>query len=235
MRMVWMVWRRLPVLITLLAMAACAGPRLERSGSQQPSVTLTDAGIQFTILPNTWNGYPRDLGRHFTPVEIAIQNDRSDEILVRYEDFLAMDEARTQYRAIAPAEVARALFGGREPDGSRGQVWRRESSRPVLLAWHRAWWPTPYWPHPFWHPLYGPYSPDPFFYEYPSWQVRSAGYDILTMGLREGRLLPGARIGGVLYFQQATRVGSLLTLSWTPASAEGKPLATLSSQFRIVR
>src|SRR3972149_11601481 len=97
-------------------LTACAGPRLEVAAApSQPSVTLADAGIRLVILPNTWKGHPSDLGQYYTPVEGRIENDRSDEIQVRYGDFLAVDEAQNQYRAVAPAEVARALFGGGGP------------------------------------------------------------------------------------------------------------------------
>lgn len=224
-----------PVLLTSLALTACAGPRLEvAAGPSRPSVTLTDASIQLTILPNTWSGHPSDLSRYYTPVEIRIQNDRTDEIQVRYGDFLAVDEARNQYRAVPPGEVARALLGARHGDLRNRDGMR--SPGPPLFAWHGPWWPYSSWPYRPWYP-FGPYHypPDPFSYDYPYRSSRATGYDILTLGLREGRVLPGARVQGFLYFQQATQQGNLLTLIWTPASADGKPLATFSSQFRIIR
>ncbi len=201
-----------------------------------PSVTLTDAGIRLTILPNTWSGYPSDLARYYTPVEIKIENDRKDEIQVRYADFLAMDEAQNQYRAVAPSEVARALFGERRPYGDPRQI---PAVRAVpdgpLLAWHDPWWPSPFWSHRFWPPISSPFYP--YSYYDPGYPYRwsRSGYDILTLGLREGRILPGARVEGFLYLQLATQKGSLLTVSWRPATAEGKALGTLSSQFRILR
>ena len=228
---------RLPVLLGILALSGCAGPRLEVvSAPSQPSVTLTDAGIQLTILPNTWSGYPSHLRRYYTPVEVRIQNDRADEIQVRYGDFHAVDEARNQYRAVPPGEVARALFGARWPHrdlpGGYGQ---RMPPHPPLLAGPGPWWPYGYWPYRPWYPHYGPFYPDPFYSDYPYWWYRPTGYDILTRGLREGRVLPGARVQGFLYFQLATQMGTLLTLTWTPVSADGKSLAPFSAQFRIVR
>jgi len=225
------------LLIAMLALTACAGPRLETAGGpSETSVTLTDAGIQLTILPGAWDGYPRDLGQYYTPIELRIRNDRNDEIQVRFTDFLAVDDARNQYRVVSPSEVVRALFGAHGPlEGPYGRVARCMRARPSLLARPGPWWPYPNWPYRHWHPFYGPYYPDPFYSDSPYWLARPTGYDILTLALREGRVLPGARVRGFLYFQQATRQGSFLTLTWTPVSAEGKPLATLSSQFRIIR
>jgi hypothetical protein len=105
------------------------------------------------------------------------------------------------------------------------------------------WWPHPYWPYrpwrpfyPYYYPYYAPYYPYPYAYPYyPYGWPPATGYDLLTLGLREGRVLPGARVQGFLYLQQATQKGNQLTLSWTPVTAGGTPLATLSAQFRIVR
>ena len=221
------------------ALASCAAPRLEAVTSPAgPTVALHQAGIRLTISPNSWDGYPSDLYRHYTPVRIHLENDRSEEIQVRYADFLAMDEARNQYRAVAPAEVALALFGSRGPDGYQGRPpsrWARPGAG--LYAFRDSWWGYPYWsyfsPGPPFHSLFYPY---PYYGpDYPYGWPRSTSYDILTLGLREGRLLPGARVEGFLFLQQATQKGNLLTLSWTPATADGKPLPPFSAQFRIIR
>lgn len=229
----------LPILLTILAISGCAGPRLEvASAPSQPSVTLTDAGIQLTILPNTWSGYPSDLRRYYTPVEIRIQNDRADEIQVRYWDFCAVDEARNQYRTVSPGEVARALFGARWPSRDLPAAHSRPMPphHPPLLAGPGPWWPYGNWPYRPWYPYYGPLYPEPFYSDYPYWWYRPTGYDILTRGLHEGRVLPGARIQGFLYFQLATQTGTLLTLTWSPVSSpDGKPLAPFSALFRIIR
>jgi ABC-type glycerol-3-phosphate transport system substrate-binding protein len=225
------------VLLAILALTTCAGPRLEvASAPSQPSVTLTEAGIQLTILPNTWPGHPSDLARYYTPVQIQVENNRTDEIQVRYRDFVAVDDARNQYQAVAPADVARALSGARWPHGELpADSGRHMPPHLPLLAGPEPWWPYGYWPYRPWYPYYDPFYPDPFYSGHPYWWYRPTAYDILTLGLREGRTLPGARIQGFLYFQLATQQGSLLTLTWIPASADGKPLASLSTQFRIVR
>ncbi|HYL80880.1 MAG TPA: hypothetical protein VEU07_08705 [Candidatus Acidoferrum sp.] len=226
-------------ILAIGALAGCAGPRLETITSPaETTVTLDQTGIRLTISPNAWNGYPSDLYRHYTPVLIRIQNDRSEEIQIRYADFLALDEARNQYRAVAPAEVAYALFGSRGPEGDhgRGQArWARPGDG--LSASRDAWWGYPYWPYySFGPPFSFPFYPYPYYGpEYPYGWPRTTSYDILTLGLREGRVLPDARVEGFLFLQQATQRGNLLTVTWTPATADGKPLPAFSAQFRIVR
>jgi len=229
----------------MAALPACAGPRLEVAAAPSaPSVALADAGVRLVILPNTWRGTPTDLGKYYTPVEVRIENDRTDEIQIRFGDFLAVDEAQNQYRAVAPSEVARALFGrGRPLSAPRAAVAGRTGSRPPVQAAGGPWWPYPFWPYrpwrplsPYYYPYFYPYYPYPYsFPYYPYGWAPASSYDLLTLGLREGRVLPGARVQGFLYLQQATQKANLLTLSWTPVTADGIPLATLSTQLRIVR
>lgn len=218
--------------LALNLLGACAvGPRLESVMTPSlPGLTLADAQIQFTVLPNTWSAYPSDLSRYYTPVEVKIENARSDALQIRYEDFFALDDRNQQYRVVPPGEVARTVSGTPSPIGPARE------GRAILLA--GPWYP--YWPRywgPHGGPYYGPYAPwwyaDPYYYPY-GWP-RPAGQDVHTLGLREGRLLPGASVQGFLYFQQATARGSLLTLSWTPHLSGGAPLTTFSAQFRIIR
>jgi hypothetical protein len=224
----------------MAALPACAAPRLEVAATPSaPSVTLEEAGVRLVILPNTWRGSPTDLGKYYTPVEVRIENDRNDEIQVHYGDFLAVDETQNQYRAVAPSEVARALFGGRSPLPTLPAVaagWAGDRS-PVRTV-GGPWWPSarwPYWSWRPWYPYYYPYNYPYYYPYYPYGWPPAGGFDILALGLREGRILPGARVQGFLYLQLATRTGDRLTLSWMPVTADGTPLPTLSTQFLIVR
>jgi len=212
-------------LTALSLLCACAaGPRLESvTTPAAPEVTLTGDGIRWTVLLNAWSAYPSDLWRYFTPVRVRIENGRSDDLQIRYEDFVALDAANQQYRGVPPGEVARAVSGGlRPPDPS-------EQPRPRLVAGP---WYYPYWRRR-WEPYYGPWYPDPYFYPY-GWP-RPAAQDVLTLGLREGRLLAGASAEGFVYLQYATARGGVLTVSWTPHLADGARLSTRSARFRVVR
>jgi hypothetical protein len=210
-----------------MLLVGCATPRLQFAGAPGlPTLSLGEAGLQLTLLPNTWNGYPTDLPRYYTPIEVHIQNDRPEAIQIRYQDFLAVDDAQIQYPAVAPSEVVRALYGAAQFDT------RRPSS---LLAFSGPWWPSPGWPYRPWYP-YGPYWPYGFWpdYDYPPWP-RATGYDILARALREGPVLPGARVEGFLYLQLATQRASTLILSWTATGPSGRPLTTLRGEFRVIR
>ncbi len=216
-------------LFAVTVLGGCAtGPRLESVlAPTQPVVTLTEAGIGFTVLPNTWSAYPGDLSRYYTPVEIRIENTRDDDLQIRFEDFFALDDGNRQYRAVPPLEVARVVSGLNVPP---------RSPQATLVA--GPWYPygRRYW-GPYSGPYWGPYAPwwlaDPYYYSY-AWP-RPAVQDVLTLGLREGRLLAGASVQGFVYFQLATERGNLLTVSWTPRLPSGAGVAPFSAQFRILR
>jgi hypothetical protein len=219
------------VLAGASALSACVrGPRLEpMDAPAERSVTVTEAGIRLTVFPDTWSAYPDDLTRHFTPIELRIENARDDELLVRLEDFAALDEGRQQYRAVPPGEVARAVFGRADGSGPT------DGRAGILIA--GPWYPYPgrYW-GPYYGPYYWPYGPWGYWAPYyPSYWPRPFPQDVVTLGLREGPLLPGASLQGFLYFQRATARGNFLTVSWIPRLSGGTALPTLSTQLRIVR
>jgi hypothetical protein len=214
------------MLVGAILLGACAaGPRLESvTAPADPGVTLTDGKVRWTVLPNTWSAYPSDLVRYFTPVQVTIENARSDELQIRYEDFVALDDANQQYRAVPPGEVARAVSGALSPAGPAG------APGPILLAGP---WYSPYRPRS-WGSYYGPWwYADPYYYPY-AWPWRGAP-EVLTLGLREGRLLAGASVQGFVFLQHATARGTLLTVFWTPRLAGGETLPTLAARFRIAR
>lgn len=204
------LWIAVAALLVTGFFGGCAGPRLEPvTGPPTAEIVAAEAGLRLTILPNAWSGYPADLSSYFTPIAVRIENQRSEDVQVRYEDFVAVDNDRIQYRALPPNEVAQAVTSGSWP-------WY-PYREPFLYPYY------PFYPYGF----YGPYYPS-------GWYSRSA-QDIFTLALHEGRILPGATIQGVLYLQLATGHGTSLTFTWTPPGPDGKPLATLSAQLRIVR
>lgn len=207
------------VLSSLLAagLAACGTPRLvplaPAGEPPQEGVAVRAAGLALRALPADWSGYPRDLPRSVTPLLLVLANEGGAPVLVRFEDFLLLDSGNREYRALSPLQVVTVLYGS------------APSRSDILPAFHL---------HR--HPLFfHGFLSDPFFYPYyypyyaPAPHAWPPGRDILRLALREGRVLPGHRVEGFLFFQHATAGAGPFTLSWNPRDPEtGQALATLS-------
>jgi hypothetical protein len=226
------------LLLAVTALSGCARARLQfLAAPAAPESAVTDAGISLALRLNSWAGFPGDLADYYTPLEVRISSQRTQDVEIRLRDFTLLDENRTQYPAIPPAEVAQSLFGL-----TPGPAWRptryTRSGAASLLAGSGPWWPGRFWSPlqspPFWSPYGYPFPPyaDPFAYRT---SASRAAYDVLALALREGRLLPGAHLEGFLYFRVATRTAALLTLSWNPTRTDGAPLAAFSIPLRVVR
>ncbi|MCI0370801.1 MAG: hypothetical protein L0214_05355 [candidate division NC10 bacterium] len=207
------------LLSALLAagLAACATPRLvplaPAGDDPQEGAAVRAAGLALRALPADWPGYPGDLARSVTPLLLALANEGGTPVIVRFEDFLLLDSGNREYRALSPLEVVTVLYGS------------SPSRSDILPAFHLR-------RHPF---FFHGFLSDPFFYYpyYPSYapapNAWPPGRDILRLALREGRVLPGHRVGGFLFFQHATAGAGPFTLSWVPRNPEtGQALATLS-------
>ncbi len=205
------------VLSALLAAgpAACATPRLvpltPAGEAPQEGVIVRAAGLALTALPADWPGYPGDLARSVTPLPLALANEGAAPVLVRFEDFLLLDSGNWEYRVLSPLEVVSILYGS------------APSRSDIVPAFHLHQHPLFF--HGFLGDPYYPYSP------YYAWAPSAwpPGRDILRLALREGRVLPGHRVEGFLFFQHATTGAGPFTLSWIPRDPEtGRALATLS-------
>jgi hypothetical protein len=136
--------------------------------------------------PSAWHGTPASLPAYVTPFHLLLVNGTGAPLAFQYEDLKLFDEARFQYTALPPADVARILGGlGAAPPpvlvasasglaGFNRRVW-------IGGDW---WWglPPPYWPY-----YYGPY-----------WPARYE--DVYLQALPVGALDPGARLEGFAYF-----------------------------------
>ncbi|MGH7360927.1 MAG: hypothetical protein ACREJI_04870 [Candidatus Methylomirabilales bacterium] len=209
------------LLSALLAagLTACATPRLvplaPAGDGPQEGAAVRAAGVALRALPADWPGYPGDLARSVTPLLLALTNEGQAPVPVRFEDFLLLDSGNREYRVLSPLEVVTVLYGSalslsdilpavhlhRHPLIFHGFL-----SDPFLYPYY------PYYPH---------YAPAPY-----AWPP---GRDILRLALREGRVLPGHRVEGFLFFQHATAGTGPFTLFWVPRDPEtGQARATLS-------
>lgn len=95
-------------------------------------------------------------------------------------------------------------------------------------------WGVGYWGGPW---IYPPYYNEWVMMWGPSYYPSRPSSDVLSLGLPEGVLPPGARISGFLYFKRATgtRQGAL-DLSWDIHDARtGASLGTLHAPLEVVR
>jgi len=203
------------VLSSLLAagLAACGTPRLvplaPAGEVPQEGVAVRAASLALTAAPAAWPGYPGDLARSVTPLLLVLANEGGAPVLVRFEDFLLLDGGNREYRVLSPLEVVTVLYGS------------ALSRSAILPAFHLH-------RHPFFSPYSYPYHPN-YPYDAPAPYGRPPGRDILRLALREGRVLPGHRVEGFLFFQHATAGAGPFTLSWIPRDPEtGQAMATLS-------
>jgi hypothetical protein len=90
-----------------------------------------------------------------------------------------------------------------------------------------------YWGGPWFYP---PYYYDWVFAWGPAYYPTHPSMDVLTLGLPEGVLPPGARVCGFLYFRRATgEHQGTLDLSWEAHDARtGAPLGTLHVPLEVV-
>lgn len=188
----------------LLALAAsgCAVPRVvpvPAAGVTLDPAAQTAAaeaeGVRLVVRPSAWRGSPSYLPSYVTPFHVLLVNGSPAPVAYEYGDLRLFDEARFQYTALPPAEVARILRYARGP----GAEVRLAAAEAVALPFHRRrplfwdpWWWDPWW----WPPALYPVSPPVD--------------DVLTQALPVGPLQPGARTQGFVYFprlrREATRV-----------------------------
>jgi hypothetical protein len=180
----------------------------------QSAITSPDA-VQLVVQPSAWRGSPSYLPTYVTPFQVLLVNGSSLPIRYDYGDFRLYDEARFQYTAMPPADVALIFRWSEEwPSGAlvasagTGTAFHR---RPGPLFWD-PWW-DPWW----WGPRYYPPRLD----------------DVLTQALPVGALHPGARSEGFVYFPRLRRDASRLTFEFHYRLGDAE--RTLALPFAVQR
>lgn len=187
--------------VILLGLAGCASTRVvpvpaagvALDAANRSSATAAD-GVQLVVRPSAWRGSPVSLPSYVTPFLVRLVNGSAQPIRYEHADLLLFDEARFQYAAIPPAEVARLFQSA-------------VSSRPVLMAsaavhaggrpWRRPLFWDPWWdPWWGWGPYYAPPPPVD---------------DVFLQALPVGVLHAGAQTHGFVYFPRLRREAQSLT------------------------
>jgi hypothetical protein len=189
--------------LALALLAACAGTvELVPADSDQSGVGTTAvrsvAGIRLEARPNRWPG-EAPIAMEVTPLRVTIENNGNRPILIRYSEFALVGAAGQKYAALPPFDI-------------KGSV-----SQPVLVQRHAPIVAPGFVARSFAvSPIYGPIYPafpimdgafpyDPFYFDrYQNYWIERPlpTADMVQFALPEGRLDPGGRIDGFLYFEK---------------------------------
>jgi len=177
-------------------LAGCASRRfvpLPDGGLIDPefqSATKSKQGVTVRVQASAWRGKPSDLEDYITPLYVMIKNDTASSLTLSYDDFLLLDENRTQYNPLPPETVVQVL----QADYQRRYVFR------------------PYFSFGFGYGRFHRF--DPFFFDalffdpfYPGWYYPPAYYperfdDVVTQALFPGVIQPNAKLDGFIYFKK---------------------------------
>ncbi len=227
----------LSVALATFAFAAIAGcatyrhaylvpaPNASLSNGGQGAVA-TAANVTITVLPNSWNGRPRNLYTKVTPVKVRIQNNSDVPIRLVYEDFNLESPRGQTFAALPPSEITGVqAVGQNQPTTGprvieaayaqgRGRVYRNRGrvygrTRIIItptFGWHNFYY-APYWGYGYYGLNPWPYGWAPnalyfnTYYPYMS-AVKLPTRSMLKNGLPEGVIAPGGYVEGFLYFSK---------------------------------
>jgi len=232
-----------------------------------PAATLTNSGesavatadnVTITVIPNSWNGRPRNLYRKVTPVEVRIQNDSKVPVRLIYSDFQLQTPQGQAFAALPPSEitgvqavgdvlpsqnsnphVVDVAFQRMAPhrthivNGGRSRVLIRPG-----FTWNNFYY-APYWGYGYYGIGPWPYGWAPngvyfnMYYPYMT-AVRLPTRSMLRKGLPEGVIAPGGYVEGFLYFKRVSPDLSKIDFTAFVQNANtGKQLATISIPFDV--
>ncbi len=206
------------IIISVIVPLGCASRSL---------VPISDTGIAFPELLRTsktlgnvtvvvdsspWQGPPDYLERYITPIYVEIQNNGPISLNLSYNDFVLIDQSRTQYNPLTPQIVADTLntvpegyfaYGPNYPTVSIGLGFGYFSGGPFFGGWPDY--------GPFYSPVYV-YGNYPIGYYPPAYYSPPAVGNVYTRALVPGDLKPNAKLQGYIYFQKLPKEVRVVTL-----------------------
>jgi hypothetical protein len=193
--------------VALLFTAACTHDGLLRP--QAGAVPLTEdgnagvtgaQGVTLVAYGSNWKGAPRDIERHFTPVEIRLENHSGRPLSVRYVGFAL--EGRKTYVARSPNELGRLLASRDHTVRPATDVYRTRTPTRALQAKDSAGQPTADTTYSS-HNGTAPYTPPPCYTCTSTFESASLpSPDMLRQAFSEGLLEDGQSRQGYLYFEE---------------------------------
>ena len=188
----------------LLALTACA-PSIIPSATpgavldtEARTASIEKDKVTITVVSDAWRYEPADVKYLFTPLFVQVQNNTDEQILISRDTTLLFDEYNTQYGALFPEEVDRAVTPLYE--------------YPPVVFWGGAGY---YWGWDDW--AWGLSSGYPY-YIYPHDYYTS---QVIPKSFRYGMIAPGAKVMGFVYFQEPAPSARRLTVSITPEFFDG--------------
>jgi len=218
--------RKLLALSALALTSACAHlpPLVSATPAQavpsDPRSATAEVGqVRLTVRPDRWRGWPSDLNKYVTPVEVLIENGSAKELAVRHTHFSLLLPNGFRYDALSGAEIRRfadtvyGAGGGHWYYGAYGVYpW------PGLFMPWPGYYPYLWWGDPWWgDPWYGAPPPPP-----------------PPRGLNptpSGKLIPGGRVAILVFFPVPADAVPACTFEAQVIATDGTELGTARMPF----
>jgi hypothetical protein len=181
-------------------------------------------GVRVAANADDWHGRPADLSERLTPVKVRIVNHSGRDLQILYGRFRLTGARGRTYRPLPPVPLSHG-----HPHDAVGTV------RPYFAA-------ASFFVRPAYQDVYPSLPPwrsamkaDDEFYvrQYGLWGDDLPTREIQRLGLPEGVLANGGEIAGYLFFENATRKESKVSLKADLRDCDGGDVAAISIPFRI--
>lgn len=202
------------------------------------AATLTEQGVTLVAYGSSWKGQPHDLQRHFTPVEIRVENHSGRPLSIRYADFEL--EGSKLYVARDPSELgqlaARRNINYQAPQGARGYSSPNDPHTYQMQAGGAT------RVRPTYDTSYPSSNSVPSTRPPPCYTCASTAElsslptpDMMRQAFTEGPLEDGQIRKGFLYFEESLRTDDHVTLKVKLVdAATGEPFGSLSVPFDVL-
>lgn len=190
----------LPTLLTACAALPELVPAPEARLAPGPAAGAVGeaAGVQVVARPDQWPG-PAPIAMHVTPMRVTIENKGSAQVLIRYSEFVLEGPAGKAHSALPPFDIRGSvslpvLGPGYGPILTPGVTASGFFVSPLYGSLYPGFpvMDTPFPYHPYYYDTFRDYW---VRYELPT-------PDMVQFALPEGRLDPGGKVDGYLYFEK---------------------------------
>jgi hypothetical protein len=178
-------------------------------------------GVRIAAAGAGWDGRPKDLDQHMTPVKVRIVNHSGKPVRVLYEDFVLAGARGHKYRPLPVVPIDHDARDPLSPIFASVNFFvgpRYHDVYPSLPAWERQ------------------LPRDETFYDrqFGRWSEDLPTREMKRMALPEGVLADGGQITGFVYFEEATRRESRVTFRAELAGDDdGETVASIEIPFEV--